>query len=83
MRSTAALTDSGNFSAQSIRDRVREIIEREPSAKVEFISICDPESFEELDMVDGGALVALAVRVGKARLIDNCLLEKAECKSPF
>ncbi len=83
LQAARELADSGTASAHSIRDCIREIIEREPSAEVEFISICDPESFEELDEVGDGALVALAVRMGKARLIDNCLLEKAQCKSPY
>ncbi len=83
LQAAREMAASGIFSARSIRDRIREIIEEEPGTEIEFISVCDPESFVELDETGDGALIALAVRVGKARLIDNCLLENAKCKSPF
>ena len=40
------------------------------------MSVADPETLDELELVtSGGALLSLAVRVGKTRLIDNLLLE--------
>ncbi|OGQ55168.1 MAG: pantoate--beta-alanine ligase [Deltaproteobacteria bacterium RIFCSPLOWO2_02_FULL_53_8] len=51
-------------------------IEAEPLAMIEYISICDTETLAEIDYVEGAARLLLAVRIGKARLIDNCLLEK-------
>ena len=70
------LVAQGESSAATIRSRVRTIIEREGPAQVDYISVCDPKRFEELEEIQGKAMIALAVQVGKARLIDNCLIER-------
>jgi pantoate--beta-alanine ligase len=46
-------------------------IESEPLAHVEYIKLCDAETLEEVTDVQSPAVLALAVRIGKARLIDN------------
>jgi len=66
----------GESSVATIRSRMRNIIEREGQAQVDYISVCDPQRFEELEEIRGKAMIALAVHVGKARLIDNCLIER-------
>jgi pantoate--beta-alanine ligase len=66
----------GESSVDALRSRMRTIIEREGQAKVDYISVCDPKRFEELEEIQGQAMIALAVHVGKARLIDNCLIER-------
>ena len=70
------LIKQGISSAETIRSRMRTIIEREGQAQVDYISVCDPKRFEELEEIQGKAMIALAVHVGKARLIDNCLIER-------
>lgn len=45
-----------------------------PLGRLDYLSVVHPESLESLDAVDGSALMACAVRMGKARLIDNILL---------
>jgi pantoate--beta-alanine ligase len=70
------LVAQGESSAETLRSRMRNIIEREGQAQVDYISVCDPKRFEELEEVRGKAMIALAVHVGKARLIDNCLIER-------
>ena len=70
------LVAQGESSAATIRSRMRNIIEREGRAQVDYISVCDPKRFEELEEIRGKAMIALAVHVGKARLIDNCLIER-------
>jgi len=70
------LVAQGESSAATLRSRMRTIIEREGRAQVDYISVCDPKRFEELEEVRGKAMIALAVHVGKARLIDNCLIER-------
>lgn len=42
--------------------------------RLDYLSVVDPVSMEPLDTVDGAALMACAIRMGKARLIDNILL---------
>lgn len=68
---------AGERSAETIRQRIRERIEKEDRAKVDYVSVCDPENFVERDEISGKTLIALAVHVGKARLIDNCLIERS------
>ena len=50
------------------------LIESEPLAKIDYVSVADPDSLEELGDIDRFALVSLAVRIGKTRLIDNITL---------
>ena len=66
----------GESSVEKIRSGMRTLIEREGQAQVDYISVCDPKHFVELKEIRGQAVVALAVKVGKARLIDNCLIER-------
>ncbi len=70
------LIAQGESSVETIRSQMRNIIEREGQAQVDYISVCDPKRFEELEEIRGQAMIALAVHVGKARLIDNCLIER-------
>jgi pantoate--beta-alanine ligase len=70
------LVAQGEFSVATLRSQMRNIIEREGQAQVDYISVCDPKCFKELEEVRGQAMIALAVHVGKARLIDNCLIER-------
>ncbi len=54
-----------------IRSQMQELIDDEPLAEVEYVSVADPDSLDELETVQGPALVSLAVRIGRTRLIDN------------
>jgi pantoate--beta-alanine ligase len=65
----------GERNAEYIRHQMTSLINKEPLAKIEYISIADAQTLEELSKIDGPALASLAVRVGKTRLIDNILLE--------
>ncbi len=47
-----------------------------PLAKADYLAIVDPYSLDELEHADGPALMACAVKLGKARLIDNILLRQ-------
>ena len=62
--------------AEVIRSRVRQLIQEEPLALLEYVSIAEDETLEELRTVDRPALVSLAVRFGDTRLIDNITLGK-------
>jgi pantoate--beta-alanine ligase len=54
---------------------MRERIKQEPDAVVDYISLVDPETLVELDRVTDSAVAALAVRIGKTRLIDNMMFQ--------
>jgi len=66
--------DSGERSAEVLRFMLESILNGEPRAKVEYASIADTDTFEELDTVEYSARALLAVKIGNARLIDNFLL---------
>jgi pantoate--beta-alanine ligase len=52
-----------------------ELITKEPLADIDYISIADGETLEELDTVIPKAIVSIAVKFGRTRLIDNIVLE--------
>ena len=66
--------DSGERSGEVLRFILNSILAREPLAEVEYASIADVDTFEELDEVNYSAHALLAVKIGNARLIDNFLL---------
>jgi len=64
----------GERRADAIRSAMVAMIEKEQSADIEYISIARPDTLEEMEEVRNPALVSLAVRFGKTRLIDNTIL---------
>jgi len=75
-----ALNDSkekvnkGITSSKQLRQNIKSIITAESGTQIDYISICDPISLEEKEEVKGRTLIALAVKIGPARLIDNCII---------
>ena len=69
------LRQGGEKDAGKIRRQMTPLIQKEPLAKIEYVSIADAETLEELDLIDRPTLASLAVRIGKTRLIDNMSLE--------
>jgi len=67
--------EKGERNAETVRQEMTSLISQEPLAKIEYVSIADAQTLEELSEIDKPALVSLAVRIGKTRLIDNMLLE--------
>lgn len=63
----------GETSAQKIRGAVEEILLQRGKGQVEYVALADPETLEPLKTISGETLIALAVRIGATRLIDNCL----------
>jgi pantoate--beta-alanine ligase len=59
--------------AGEIRSQIKNLIGQEPLAKIEYVSVADPETVEELEEINGPALVSMAVRFGNTRLIDNTI----------
>jgi pantoate--beta-alanine ligase len=68
------LWSGGEKDAEKIRRQMTTLIRQEPLANIDYISIADPETLEELDTVNTGALVSLAVKIGTTRLIDNVVV---------
>ncbi|MDN5297458.1 MAG: pantoate--beta-alanine ligase [Clostridiales bacterium] len=63
--------DLGVKEAVEVIESMKKHIATSPSAAVEYIQIVDAQSLEDLDVIQGEVLIAMAVRIGKTRLIDN------------
>ena len=67
--------ETGERDAEALRRLVRDLIATEPLfTSVDYVSVADAGTLQELDRVDAPALLSLAVRLGRTRLIDNILL---------
>jgi len=69
------LWQSGEKDADKIRHEMTSLIQKEPLAKIDYVSIADANTMEELKAINRPALASLAVHIGKTRLIDNVLLK--------
>ncbi len=69
-----ALFAAGERDGGVLRASVREVIAIEPRFEIDYVSVADPDTLQELERVDGSALVSLAARLGRTRLIDNIML---------
>jgi pantoate--beta-alanine ligase len=74
LKTAKVLVGDGERDGERIIHAVRGEMEKEALVRVEYVRLCDPVSLEEIAEMKGEALLALAVWVGKARLIDNVLL---------
>jgi pantoate--beta-alanine ligase len=68
------MRNEGIIQASKIIAGIQAIMGREPLVRPEYIQICHPETLQDVESIEGEALLALAAYVGKTRLIDNCLL---------
>jgi pantoate--beta-alanine ligase len=64
----------GERDAETIRKEIVRLIKTEEMARIDYVSVADPVTLDELDMITKKALVSLAVKFGKTRLIDNVVL---------
>jgi pantoate--beta-alanine ligase len=71
LREAKKLIGKGERSAKKIISRMRNMINKQPSAELDYIAITDARNLEPLSRLKGEVLISLAVRFGKARLIDN------------
>jgi pantoate--beta-alanine ligase len=67
---------NGERDARIIKDAIESLIRGHNFTNIDYVSICDPVSLEDIGIMRDENLVALAVRVGKTRLIDNAVLRK-------
>ena len=74
IRRAECLVRHGEAAAKTIAEAILEELHDEPLALLEYVAICDVETLEPLEQIHDSALLALAVTIGKARLIDNKIL---------
>jgi pantoate--beta-alanine ligase len=69
------MVEEGVTDSQALITEMRRMIEQVQSAKIDYVSIVDAETLQEVACAEGKILVALAVHIGRARLIDNILVD--------
>lgn len=69
------LVAEGEKSATAVTGAMSELISAEPLAKIDYVSMVSWDSIEPVETIEGPVLVAMAVYIGKTRLIDNFIYE--------
>lgn len=72
-----ALVEAGETDASVVKDAITKEIEKEPLAKIDYVDIVDFDTITEIDKIDtkkGSVLAAIAVYIGRTRLIDNFIV---------
>jgi len=67
--------ESGERDAEALRSILRDTINAEPLARLQYVSCADYDTLEELEKITGKTLLSMAVFIGKTRLIDNFVIE--------
>lgn len=75
LKIAAKFARQGVILSEEIRKKIEERILNSPGTKIDYIAIVDPQSLQPVTEIKSKTLVALAVYVGRTRLIDNILLE--------
>lgn len=68
------LWQQGETDAASLISKMQELINKEPLAVIDYISVANATTLEELKVIQPPCLILLAVKIGSTRLIDNVLL---------
>ncbi len=69
------LVKAGEKNVATVKQAITEIIESEPLAKIDYVEIVNFDNIETIETIDGSILAAVAVYIGKTRLIDNFIYE--------
>ena len=69
------LIDGGETSAEAVKAAIRAEIEKEPLAKIDYVETVNAETLEAAETASAPLLAAVAVYIGKTRLIDNFIIE--------
>ncbi len=69
------MADNGEKDARKICQEMRKLIETEPLARIDYVEAVDFTNIQKVDTIDGETLFAIAVYIGKTRLIDNFIVQ--------
>jgi pantoate--beta-alanine ligase len=78
LRRARAAFESGERDGTALRALIGELVATEPLARLDYASVADPDTLDELDHVTLAAILSLAVRIGATHLIDNEFLGPPE-----
>lgn len=70
------MTAAGERNSSRIITAIKDLIMKYPFTQIDYINICDPDTIEDIAIIKSNVLLAMAVKIGKTRLIDNCLLNQ-------
>ena len=73
-----AMVEKGETDARRIVDAMTAHIQAEPLARIDYVSAVDGVTMLPVETIQGSVLVAMAIYIGKTRLIDNFIVEKGE-----
>jgi pantoate--beta-alanine ligase len=71
------MVKAGEKSQNNIRQAVMDMLNSDPALSIDYVELKDAEDLKDISEVSRKAVLALAVRVGRARLIDNTVLDPA------
>jgi pantoate--beta-alanine ligase len=74
LRAARDAWQAGGHDGETLREIMQGVLDAEPLARPDYVSAADPVTLAELGDAGHGVLLSMAVRIGKARLIDNMLL---------
>lgn len=66
---------AGETNAMKVKNEIKELICKEPLAKIDYVDIVNFDTITPLKTIGGNVLVAVAVLIGKTRLIDNVIIQ--------
>lgn len=79
LRAAKSAAQAGERNAAQLAEIVREKIESEPLSQIDYIAVVDNETLEPIEKIrENAVLIAVAVRFGKIRLIDNAILNRKQ-----
>ncbi len=70
-----ALIDAGERDAAAVKEAIRAHLLTQPLARIDYVEVVDNENIRRVERISGSTLVAIAVYIGKTRLIDNFIAE--------
>ena len=65
------MVENGETDANAVVARMKEIINSEPLAVIDYVEMVNMDTMKNIDTIEGSVLCAIAVKIGKTRLIDN------------
>lgn len=77
LQAAEAEARSGQTSAAGLAAAARDVLEKQPAARVQYLEVVHPQTFEPVDRVPPEALLVVAAHVGSVRLIDNIIVGTA------
>jgi pantoate--beta-alanine ligase len=69
------LAEDGEHSVARLKQEIRKMIEAAPQANIDYVEIYDAKDLGDVEEIKGPVLIALAVKFGNTRLIDNLIVE--------